>query len=108
MTAARTSKAEARRRAVEAARRANEELAAREQGWSKCKPWVDARKKPVKPHWQKKLERGRREMKKIELKRSDERSKAVGRPPQLGLKDSQRDRRRRAGDPCHVAIGGGL
>ena len=31
MTAARTSKAEARRRAVEAARRANEELAAREK-----------------------------------------------------------------------------
>ncbi len=53
----------------------SEELAAREQAWSKCKPWVNAHQKPAKPAWQKKLERGRREMKKIELKRNDDRAK---------------------------------
>jgi hypothetical protein len=53
----------------------SEELAAREQGWSKCRPWVEAQKKPAKPEWEKKLERGRREMKKIEQKRNEERAK---------------------------------
>ena len=53
----------------------SEELAARDEGWSKVKPWVDKNAKPRKTQWQKSLEKGRREMKKIEQKRELERTK---------------------------------
>ena len=64
----------------------SEELATREAGWSKCKPWVDANAKPCKAQWQTKLEAGRREMKKIEQKRELERTKYENKTRKL-LKD---------------------
>ena len=50
-----------------------EELADRDAAWGRCKPWVDAHRRPPVPQWQKSLHKGRRELKKIEQKRFDTR-----------------------------------